>query len=322
MVLFGASGDLTRRLLMPALYNLLCDGLLPPQLALVGIALDQLTTDSFRERLSHDIRTFNTRKELDPAAWDNLRSRLYYTPGNFGDEAAFVRLHELVTRLDAQYQARGNVLFYMATPPSVFGLISANLDRAGFSQRPGWKRIIVEKPFGTDLASAQELNRQILSHWQESQVYRVDHYLGKETVQNFLAFRFANEMFEPLWNKQHIDHIQLTVSEAVSVEGRGGYYDRSGVLRDMIQNHMFQMLAYICMEPPTSFEADDIRNEKAKVLRHPPLYPPGSAYQHRPGSIRPGPEGGWRSVPRLSPGIRRQSSVEYRDVRGAEAFHR
>jgi glucose-6-phosphate 1-dehydrogenase len=192
---------------------------------------------------------------------------LHYLSGNFGDEAAFTRLRELVARLDAQYQARGNVLFYMATPPSVFGLISTNLDKTGFKSGAGWKRIIVEKPFGTDLASARQLNKQILTYWSEDQIYRVDHYLGKETVQNVLAFRFANAMFEPLWNKQHVDHIQFTVSEAVTVEGRGGYYDRAGVLRDMIQNHMFQMLAYLCMEPPNSFAADDIRDEKAKLLK-------------------------------------------------------
>ncbi len=267
MVIFGASGDLTKRLLMPALYNLACDGLLPDEFAIIGIAMDDLTTESFRERMARDIRTFNTRGRFDPAVWDQLESRLHYTAGKFDDEAAHKRLRELVVRLDAQYKTAGNILFYMATPPSVFGLVSGHLEQAGFKNLPGWKRIIVEKPFGTDLASAIELNRQILKFWDESQIYRVDHYLGKETVQNILAFRFANGMFEPLWNKQHIDHIQFSVAESVSVEGRGGYYDRSGVLRDMIQNHMLQMLAYVCMEPPVSFEADDIRNEKAKVLK-------------------------------------------------------
>ena len=277
LVLFGASGDLTKSLLMPALYNLQCDGLLPSQFAVVGIAMDEMTDGSFRERMSRDIRAFNTRVEFDQAAWDNLCSRLYYTPGKFGDETAYQRLHELVARLDAQHNTGGNVLFYLATPPSVFGLIASNLIRAGFQKLPGWKRLIVEKPFGADLRSAQELNGQLLSGWQESQIYRVDHYLGKETVQNILAFRFANGMFEPLWNKQHIDHIQFTVSEAVSVEWRGGYYDRAGVLRDMIQNHMFQMLAYVCMEPPSSFAADDIRNEKAKLLRAIRVYKPQQA---------------------------------------------
>ena len=267
LVIFGASGDLTKRLLMPALYNLACDGLLPDQLAIVGMAMSEWTTDEFRARMSTDIKSFNTRPTLDQTVWDKLCARLHYIPGNFGDEAAYQRLHELVSQLDAKNQAGGNVLIYLATPPSVFGLISGNLDKAGFKKMAGWKRIIVEKPFGHDLPSAQQLNREILSYWQESQIYRVDHYLGKETVQNVLAFRFANGMFEPLWNNRFIDHIQFTVSESVSVEGRGAYYDTSGVLRDMIQNHMFQMLAYLCMEAPSSFSADDIRDEKSKVLR-------------------------------------------------------
>ncbi len=267
MVIFGASGDLTKRLLMPAIYNLLCDGLLPKNFAIVGIALDEMSTEDFRAKMSEDIKKFNTRKELDEAKWADLRSRLYYMSGNFGDASAYSRLHELVTKLQQEYQAGGNVLFYKAVPPSLFGLISSNIKSAGFTGFPGWQRIIVEKPFGTDLPSAKTLNSQILSLWDETQIYRVDHYLGKETVQNILAFRFANSMFEPIWNNQHVDHIQFTVSESVSVEGRGGYYDHSGVLRDMIQNHMLQMLAYVCMEPPISFSADDIRNEKAKVLR-------------------------------------------------------
>jgi glucose-6-phosphate 1-dehydrogenase len=272
MVIFGASGDLTKRLLMPALYNLICEDLLPAQFALIGVAMDELTTDSFRERMNNDIKQFNTRTEFDQPKWDDLSKRLYYIPGKFGDESTFTKLRDMVAKLEAQYQTGGNTLFYLATPPSVFGLISGNLEKAGFKKPPGWKRIIVEKPFGTDLPSAIELNKTILSFWDESQIFRVDHYLGKETVQNVLAFRFSNGMFEPLWNKQHIDHIQLTVSESVSVEGRGGYYDKSGVLRDMIQNHMLQMLSYVCMEPPSSFEANDIRNEKAKLLRSVRIY--------------------------------------------------
>ena len=267
LVIFGASGDLTKRLLMPAFYNLACDGLLPEQFAIVGIAMDEFTTESFREKMSNDIKQFSTRKEFDTKTWDWLCSRLYYTQGKFDDNAAFARLAELVSKLDQQYQARGNVLFYMATPPSVFGLISDHLEKAGFkTSSAGWKRIIVEKPFGTDLPSAIALNREILKYWTEDQIYRIDHYLGKETVQNIIAFRFSNGMFEPLWNRNFIDHIQFSVAEAVGVEGRGAYYDRSGVLRDMLQNHMFQMLAYLCMEPPSSFAPEAVRNEKSKVL--------------------------------------------------------
>jgi glucose-6-phosphate 1-dehydrogenase len=272
MVIFGASGDLTKRLLMPALYNLLCDGLLPAKFAIVGLARDEWTTADFRERMAGDLRTFSTRKDFDPKTAHGLCERLHYLSGEFGDDAAFSRLHVLVKQLAGELGTGGNILFYLATPPAVFGLISSRLDKARFKESAGWKRIIVEKPFGTDLASAQELNRTILSYWDESQIYRVDHYLGKETVQNILAFRFANQMFEPLWSKQHIDHIQFNVAEAVSVEGRGKYYDGSGVLRDMVQNHMLQMLAYLCMEAPVSFAADDIRNEKAKVLKSVRVY--------------------------------------------------
>jgi len=270
LVIFGASGDLTKRLLMPAFYNLVCDGLLSANFAIIGTALDPFTTESFREKMSTDIKQFSTRVEFDQKSWDSLCSRLYYTPGSFDDDANFARIAEMVAKVGAEYNTGGNVLFYMATPPSVFGLISSKLEKSGLSAATGdsggWRRIIVEKPFGTDLPSAIALNREILKYWKESQIFRIDHYLGKETVQNIVAFRFSNGMFEPLWNRNFIDHIQFTVGEVVGVEGRGGYYDRSGVLRDMIQNHMFQMLAYLCMEPPASFAAEAVRNEKAKVL--------------------------------------------------------
>ncbi len=274
LVLFGACGDLTKRLLMPAIYNLTCDGLLPEQFAIVGADRTDLTSEQFRARLSDEadgIKKFNTRKDFSPEIWEKIAGRLYYV--NTGPADGYAKLAEEVKKLDAQYDAKGNVLFYFAVPPSVFGLISGKLYENGFKEGKGWRRIIVEKPFGTDLPSAQKLNKEILSYWDEGQIFRVDHYLGKETVQNILAFRFANELFEPLWNKKHIDHVQLTVSESVDVEGRG-YYDEAGVLRDMIQNHMFQMLTYVAMEPPISFSADDIRNEKAKVLKAIRVYAP------------------------------------------------
>jgi glucose-6-phosphate 1-dehydrogenase len=274
MLVFGASGDLTKRLLVPALYNLACDGLLPPNFALLGTAMDALTTDSFRERMSADIRKFHTRKEFDEKVWEDLVSRFNYLPGAFDDLDVFARLRTEVARLGAQYATGGNVLFYFATAPRFFGLLCDNLHKSGFKEGTGWKRIIVEKPFGTDLESALRLNKEVLANWAENQIYRVDHYLGKETVQNLLAFRFSNGMFEPLWNKHYIDNIQFNVSEAVDVEGRGGYYDSSGVLRDMMQNHMFQMLAYLCMEVPGSFAPDSIRNEKAKLLQSVRVYSP------------------------------------------------
>ena len=272
MLIFGASGDLTKRLLVPALYNLACDGLLSKNFVLLGTAMDPLTTETFRERMSADVRKFHTRKEFDAPAWDDLVSRFHYVPGAFDDSSLYERLKVEVGKLDAQHGAQGNVLFYFATAPRFFGLIGDKLHASGFKDGSGWKRIIVEKPFGTDLDSALKLNKEVLAHWQENQIYRVDHYLGKETVQNLLAFRFSNGIFEPLWNKNYIDNIQFNVSEAVDVEGRGGYYDSSGVLRDMMQNHMFQMLAYLCMEVPGSFAPDSIRNEKAKLLQSVRVY--------------------------------------------------
>jgi glucose-6-phosphate 1-dehydrogenase len=274
MVVFGASGDLFKRLLVPALYNLECDSLLSNNVAVLGTATRPLSTEEFRERLSGDdgIRKFHTRKDFDEDGWQRLVNRFDYMSGSFEDLAHFKNLKAKVKEINEKVGAGGNVLFYFATSPSFFGLLCRNLNDAGFKEGPGWKRIIVEKPFGTSLESARQLNADVLAHWNEEQIYRVDHYLGKETVQNLLAFRFANGMFEPLWNKGHIDNIQFNVAEAVDVQGRGGYYDQSGVLRDMMQNHMFQMLAYLCMETPGSFEPDAIRNEKAKLLQSVRVY--------------------------------------------------
>ena len=316
MLIFGASGDLTKRLLVPSLYNLVCDGLLSDNFAVLGTGRSPLTNDTFREQLSSDdqgIRKFHTRKNFDEAAWDKLVSRLHYTSSNIDDIEDFRKLREEVARLDTQYQAGGNILFYFATSPSLFGMLCDKLHQAGFKEGPGWKRIIVEKPFGTGLESARQLNESVLAHWDENQIYRIDHYLGKETVQNLLTFRFSNGMFEPLWNKNFIDNIQFNVCEEVDVGSRGGYYDTSGVMRDMMQNHMFQMLAYLCMEAPSSFEPDAIRNEKAKLLNSVRIYAPeevqnyfvrgqyGSSLSEN-GTVKPG----YRETPNVNP----QSNTE------------
>ena len=309
LVLCGASGDLTRRLLMPALYNLACDGLLPAQFAVVGFARDDLSTDVFRERLTADVRRFSTRPQFDAPTWEALAARLYYTAGDFADPTAYQRLAGLLAELDTRHQTQGNRLYYLATPPAVFALIAEHLDRAGLTHRPaGWSRLVVEKPFGHDLSSARALNQALLAHWREDQVFRIDHYLGKETVQNLLAFRFANGIFEPLWNKNHIDHVQFTVSETVGVEGRGRYYDRAGVLRDMIQNHMLQMLAYLGMEPPSSLRPDAVRAEKAKLLDTVRLMTPAEVRcgtvrgQYGPGKKADGsPAAGYRDEPDVDP---------------------
>ena len=274
MIIFGASGDLTKRLLVPSLYNLACDDLLSPNFAVLGTGRSEISNAQFRESMASQetgLRAFHTRKEFDEEACDQLLERFYFESANI-DVEGFTRLKKTVDALDAEYQAGGNVLFYFAMAPRFFGGLCENLYKAGFQEGSGWKRIIVEKPFGTNLKSALDLNHEILKYWKEEQIYRIDHYLGKETVQNLLAFRFSNGMFEPLWNKHHIDNIQFNVCEAVDVQGRGGYYDQSGVLRDMMQNHMFQMLSYICMEPPGSFDADSIRNEKAKLLESVRIY--------------------------------------------------
>ena len=274
MIIFGASGDLTKRLLVPSLYNLACDDLLSPNFAVLGTGRSEISNAQFRESMASQetgLRAFHTRKEFDEEACDQLLERFYFESANI-DVEGFTRLKKTVDALDAEYQAGGNVLFYFAMAPRFFGGLCENLYKAGFQEGSGWKRIIVEKPFGTNLQSALDLNHEILKYWKEEQIYRIDHYHGKETVQNLLAFRFSNGMFEPLWNKHHIDNIQFNVCEAVDVQGRGGYYDQSGVLRDMMQNHMFQMLSYICMEPPGSFDADSIRNEKAKLLESVRIY--------------------------------------------------
>ncbi|HEY7157331.1 MAG TPA: glucose-6-phosphate dehydrogenase [Gemmataceae bacterium] len=316
LVLFGASGDLTKRLLMPALYNMAADGLLPERFAVIGVARDELTSEAFRERLTADVHRFATRQPFDPRPWELLAPRLHYISGEFADLAAYQRLAERIGQLDAEYQTGGNLLIYLATPPAVFSLISTNLDRAGFRKRSaGWTRIIIEKPFGHDLASALALNREVLAHWREEQIYRIDHYLGKETVQNLLAFRFANGIFEPLWNKSHIDHIQFTVAETVGVEGRGAYYDGTGVLRDMIQNHMFQMLAYLCMEPPSSFRPEAIRNEKAKLLEAVRRLKVEDVVrgQYGPGKKADGtPAVGYRQEPQVAPQSRTETFAALR----------
>jgi glucose-6-phosphate 1-dehydrogenase len=276
MVIFGASGDVTKRLVVPALYNLACDGLLTDKFAVLGVGRTEMNDDEFRERIGgkdEGLRAFHTRKEFDEAAANDLVGRMYFQTADINVED-FRKLKERVSALDAKHGAGGNILFYFAMAPRFFGPLCNTLHEAGFQDGAGWKRIIVEKPFGTDLSSARALNKEILAHWREDQIFRIDHYLGKETVQNLLAFRFTNGMFEPLWNRDHIDNIQFNVCESVDVQGRGGYYDKSGVLRDMMQNHMFQMLAYLCMEVPGSFSSESIRNEKAKVLESVRVYEP------------------------------------------------
>ena len=276
LVILGASGDLTKRLLMPAIYNLACEGLLPDEFAVVGMALTDLTTAEFRAGQRQEIARFATRKTFDEDRWQWLESRLHYTPGNFADPVAYDRLMKLVLEVGQETGAAGNTLIYLAISPDFFAEVNQHLDAAGFTRMPGVKRIIVEKPFGKDLDSAISLNRDLLTNWREDEIYRIDHYLGKETVQNLLAFRLANPLFAPLWNASHIDHIQISALETVGVETRGGYYDRTGVVRDMVQNHLLQMLAYVCMEPPASLDPAAIRDGKSQLLESVRLLDPAA----------------------------------------------
>ncbi len=281
LVIFGAGGDLTKRLLVPALYNLRREKLLPEEFAIVGVARSRQEDETFRQELGASLHEYAQGKIVE-CDWSWLAERMFYIQGDFDDPAVYQRLAEHLTKIDQTNRTGGNYLFYLATPPQVFATIVQRLSETGLSAEAEghWRRIIIEKPFGTDLRSAQELNREILAVATESQIYRIDHYLGKETVQNIMVFRFGNGIFEPLWNRNHIDHVQITVAEAVGVEGRGKFYESTGALRDMVPNHLFQLLTLVAMEPPTCFDAEAVRSEKAKVLQAVQRYSPQDARQN------------------------------------------
>ena len=269
MVIFGATGDLTKRKLFPALYNLAASGLLPEEFAIVGTGRTQISPDDFRNLLKDELHQFSTASKVDDDLVRWLVERVYYTPGEFQDAQSFTRLEQAIEKAEAERRTGGSRLYYLAVPPAFFSTIIDQLGKAGMVREEDghFRRVIIEKPFGHDLESAQELNRNIQQVLGEGQIYRIDHYLGKETVQNIMAFRFANGIFEPIWNRRYIDSVQITVAESVGVEDRGSYYDHAGALRDVLQNHLFQLLAFIAMEPPISFAADVVRNERVKVLQ-------------------------------------------------------
>jgi len=308
VVIFGAAGDLTRRKLLPALYNLKANGLLAREFAIVGVTRKEKGHEQFREEQSKDLHEFATRP-LEEALWSELREALYYQAGEFTDQATYTRLAVLLTEASQRHHTGGNVLFYLAVPPNLFAEIIRRLGEAGLVRQEGesWRRVIIEKPFGRDLDSARALNAAIGAVLTEDQIYRIDHYLGKETVQNILVFRFANGVFEPIWNRRYIDHVQLMVAETVGVEDRGNYYETAGVLRDVIQNHMFQLLALVAMEPPISFEADAVRDEKVKVLHAiRPMRPEEILRRTVRGQYGEGDVGGkkavgYRGEPKVSP---------------------
>jgi glucose-6-phosphate 1-dehydrogenase len=274
MVIFGASGDLTKRKLIPALYNLAKDNLLAKEFALIGFARNEMSTDEFRDKLTSEIREFAT-TAVDSDLWHWFCERIYYVQGEFGDAAAFQRLKQQLAAVGRDHQTHGNCLYYMATAPGFFSTIVQQLGAAGLvNEDDGWRRVVIEKPFGRDYDSACKLNREIRDVLKEKQIYRIDHYLGKETVQNIMVFRFSNGIFEPIWNRRYIDHVQITVAETVGVESRGAYYETAGTLRDMVPNHIFQLISLTAMEPPISFDADVVRDEQAKILKAiPPMAP-------------------------------------------------
>ena len=267
MVIFGFSGDLTKRKLIPALYNLASQQLLPREFAIVGVGRTPMSDEDARQKMTEDFKHFASGK-IDQAIWDDLVRRIYYLSGDFDNPDTYKQLGETIARADKEHSCKGNCFFYLATAPNFFGDIVERLAGVGLmtEENGQWRRVIIEKPFGHDLETAKALNKQLLKVATEHQIYRIDHYLGKETVQNILALRFANGIFEPIWNRRYIDHVQISVAETVGVEKRGGYYDGAGALRDMVPNHIMQLITLTAMEPPISFEADAVRDEQAKIL--------------------------------------------------------
>ena len=307
MTIFGAGGDLTKRLIVPALYNLLKAGKLPDRFAIIGIDHNDETTEAWRQSLTEMMQAFaragggEQQAALDQQAWSWLASRMHYMRGDFTQPETYRQLEKLLTDQFARQQGTANVLFYLAVGERFFGTIIEQLGRAGLVRQSenGWRRVIVEKPFGHDFPSAEALNAQILKVLSEDQIYRIDHFLGKEPVQNILVLRFANGIFEPMWNRDYIDHVQITAAETVGVEGRGRFYEQTGALRDMVPNHLFQLLAMIGMEPPISFDADAVRGKKTELFHaiHPISSDDAVRGQYGPGVVLGQKMQGYRQEP-------------------------
>ncbi len=321
IVIFGASGDLTTRKLLPALYNLAVSGILAGNTEILGFGRHTLTDDEFRANVRAGLERFSRSRPIRTDVWEALSPLISYMQGSYDDPSAYTRLRERLEEIDRTRGTRGNYLFYFSTPPNVFPAIVQNLGQVGLGHRngeTGWSRIIVEKPFGHDLASARELNQLVQSVFEEGEVFRIDHYLGKETVQNILAFRFANRLWEPVWSSQHIDHVQITVAEEIGIEGRASYYESAGALRDVVQNHLLQVLALMAMEPPVTLEAEAVRDEKVKVLKA--LHPFHASHlehdavrgQYSPGNIDKVLVSGYTQEPGVSPHSRTETFVALR----------
>jgi glucose-6-phosphate 1-dehydrogenase len=267
VVIFGANGDLTKRKLLPALYRLMYERRLSPGFAVVGVSRTPMSDDQFREKMRESVRQFLEDSPFDEDVWTGFSQGLFYMPGDVHDIGSYERLATRLGEIEEARRTGGNVLFYLSTQPSQYGATAKGIGAAGLAQGNGWRRIVVEKPFGHDLGSARELSVELHEVFPESEVYRIDHYLGKETVQNVVAFRWGNGIFEPLWNRRYVNHVQITAAESIGVEGRGAYYQEAGALRDMIQNHLLQVMSTIAMEPSGVFEPNAVRDERAKLLR-------------------------------------------------------
>ena len=305
VVIFGANGDLTKRKLMPALYRLAYDGRLAPCFAVIGISRTVMTDDDFRARMRDSVSKFLEDSPFDEDLWQSFARGLSYLPGDVGDKVLYEQISKSLGEIEKEHETAGNVLFYLSTQPSQYAEIAEGLGAAGLAKGAGWRRIIIEKPFGHDLSSARDLNTRIQAHFQEEQIYRIDHYLGKETVQNIMAFRFGNGIFEPLWNRRYIEHVQITAAESIGVEGRGAYYQEAGALRDMIQNHLLQVMATISMEPSATFSSDAVRDERAKLLRSVRILKPEEVPDNAvAGQYGPGRVGGQQVV-----GFRQETGV-------------
>lgn len=312
LVIFGAGGDLTWRKLAPALYNLSLDGWLPESFAILGVDKKEMSQKAFIQRLRDGVEHFSRRKDIDVEKWQNLVSNASFLCGDFTDPQVYTTISNKVRSLGKTWHEDPDCIFYLATPPYVMEMIVGGLGKARLARSRTRARVVVEKPFGWDLQSASDLNRMLTKVFHEDQIYRIDHYLGKETVQNILAFRFANALFEPVWDRRYIDHVQITVAEQVGVEHRGSYYDHAGALRDMVQNHLLQILCLIAMEPMVSFHADEIRNKKVDVLR---AMRPIPEENIGPFAVRGQYKAGWlegEHVPayREEPGVASDSPIE------------
>ena len=310
IVIFGASGDLTHRKLIPALFDLFQAGLVTRNFAVVGFSRSPLSDDDFRRTARDGLEQHASGTVISKDAWEQFSSSLHYVSGQFNEPASYQQLRERLEKIDATHGTQGNRVFYLATPPELFKEISAQLGAAGLDKRHNgnsFVRLVIEKPFGVDLDTARDLNQCVQAVFKESQIFRIDHYLGKETVQNILAFRLANGIFEPIWNRNFVDHVQLTVAETVGVERRGGYYDQIGAFRDVVENHMLQLLSIIAMEPPVVFEAEPVRDEKLKVLKALRRIPPEQTGeftlrgQYTAGKISGKPVASYRGEEKVAP---------------------